>query len=238
MARALIAAVKPWNEEQYHAWRARSAHESELITRREDLTLATIERFKPDVLFLPHWSWLVPPEIFERVETIAFHMADLPDGRGGSPLQNQILRGMTDTQLSAFRVDAGLDTGPIYLKRPLSLRGSAQEIYLRASTLVFEMIEEILDRRPTPVPQSGEVTVFKRRTPDQSRIPEGLTLEKLFDYIRMLDADGYPRAFLEHGSMTLTFSRASLENGVLRAEVTVVENRSSDDDSGRSGSSR
>jgi methionyl-tRNA formyltransferase len=226
LARALIAAIKPWNADHYHAWRARTAHESALITRRDELTSEIIERLRPDFLFLPHWSWLVPPEIFERVETVGFHMADLPDGRGGSPLQNQILRGVTHTQLCAFRVQDGVDTGDVYLTRPLCLSGSAEEIYIRASALAFEMIDEILTSRPQPRPQQGTVTTFRRRTPAESRIPEGLSLAQLFDFIRMLDADGYPHAFIEHGPMRFSFTRASLRNGRLEADVTIEEHRS------------
>lgn len=237
MARALIAAVRPWNLRQYEAWRARSGHESRLLTRPEELTVAEVESFAPDYLFLPHWSWIVPASIYERVETIAFHMADLPDGRGGSPLQNQILRGVTETKLCAFRVQAGLDTGPVYLRRPLSLEGPAQEIFERASVLVFAMIEEILNERPEPVPQQGEVTLFKRRTPAESRIPDGLSLPALFDFIRMLDADGYPRAFLEYGGLRLTFSRAALQNGALHASVEIMETKVDEDDSGSRGAS-
>ncbi len=56
-------------------------------------------------------------------------MTDLPYGRGGSPLQNLIQRGHTSTMLTALRCGAGLDTGDVYLKQPLSLHGSAEEIF-------------------------------------------------------------------------------------------------------------
>jgi len=50
-------------------------------------------------------------------------MTDLPFGRGGSPLQNLIVRGFTHTKLSALRVEKGLDTGDIYLKEDLEQYG-------------------------------------------------------------------------------------------------------------------
>jgi len=37
--------------------------------------------------------WIILKEIFENYEIILFHMTDLPYGRGGSPLQNLIVRG-------------------------------------------------------------------------------------------------------------------------------------------------
>ena len=40
-------------------------------------------------------------------------------------------------------------------------------------------------------------------------------LNKVYDYIRMLDAEGYPKAFLNFGNFRLEFLRASLKNGYI-----------------------
>ena len=40
-----------------------------------------------------------------------------------------------------------LDAGPIYLKKPLKLNGSAQQIYERASKKVFKMINIIVKQK-------------------------------------------------------------------------------------------
>lgn len=95
-------------------------------------------------------------------------MTDLPYGRGGSPLQNLIVRGLTATKLSALRVEVGLDTGPVYLKMDLSLSGTAEEIFVRVNKLVGKMIVEIIQNNLQPVPQEGDPVVFKRRKPEQS----------------------------------------------------------------------
>ncbi len=86
----------------------------------------------PQWIFVPHWSHLIPESIWGSWPTVIFHMTDLPYGRGGSPLQNLIQRGHSSTMLTALRCGAGLDTGDIYIKQPLSLHGSAEEIFLRA----------------------------------------------------------------------------------------------------------
>ncbi len=38
----------------------------------------------------------------------------------------------------------------------------------------------------------------------------------------MLDADGYPRAFLDHGGFRYTFARAALYDGRIVADVTIT----------------
>lgn len=174
----------------------------------------------PAYIFFPHWNWVVPHEIVERYECICFHMTDLPYGRGGSPLQNLIVRGHENTILTALRMDNGIDTGPIYYKKPLSLQGSAYDIYKRAGKLCWSMIIDFINENPDPKPQKGQVTNFKRRTPEQSRIPRDLSSKGLYNYIRMLDAPGYPSAFLEVGGYRLEFKDASYINGELNAKVS------------------
>jgi len=117
-----------------------------------------------DYIFFPFWSWIIPPEIYEVWECIGFHMTDLPFGRGGSPLQNLIIRGHKTTKISAFRIVRELDAGPIYLKRDFDISyGSADEIYDRALKIILEdMIPYILKHRPNSVPQVGEVVEFPR----------------------------------------------------------------------------
>jgi methionyl-tRNA formyltransferase len=105
-----------------------------------------------------------------------------------------------------------MDTGDIYLKNDLSLLGTAQEIFNRSSEIVHSMIEKIIVGNILPIPQVGEVVEFKRRKPEESNI-EGLdSLEKVFDYIRMLDADGYPNAFMETEFLKFEFFNAELDN--------------------------
>jgi methionyl-tRNA formyltransferase len=139
-------------------------------------------------------------------------MTDLPFGRGGSPLQNLISRGIHETKISAIKVVKELDAGPVYLKRDLSLYGTAEEIYLRAGDIIIRMIEEIMINNPIPQEQIGEPTTFKRRKPEMSKIENLKSIEQLFDFIRMLDAEGYPKAFLENENFRFEFSRASLKS--------------------------
>lgn len=191
------------------------------IRTQDDLDFATLKAFSPRFVFFPHWSWKIPASIYEGFECVIFHMTDLPFGRGGSPLQNLIVRGISETQLTALRCVAALDAGPIYMKRPMSLLGTAEEILLRASKLTGEMIENIVREQPTPQPQVGEPTIFSRRSPREGDLTKLDDLEKLFDYIRMLDAEGYPSAFLETEHFKLEFSRASLKQDSVIADVKI-----------------
>jgi len=148
-------------------------------------------------------------------------MTNLPYGRGGSPLQNLIVRGHKETTLTALKCTSELDAGPIYLKRPLSLSGTAEEILERASDLIADMIVEIVQVQPTPFSQQGEVVEFRRRQPKDGNVSELDSLGQIYDYIRMLDADGYPHAFIETSHFHIEFMDAQLSDEFVEARVRI-----------------
>ena len=121
MKKYVIATVKSWNIENAERLRTASGREYEVITEPAELTLERIKSINPRYIFFPHWSWKIPQEIYENWECVVFHMTDLPFGRGGSPLQNLILKGVTRTKICALKVIEAFDAGPIYLRRNLSL---------------------------------------------------------------------------------------------------------------------
>lgn len=219
----IIATIESWNIKEAKIFIARNSHSKVLlITNKKALAYQKIKNFNPRYIFFPHWSWIIPRRIFENFECIGFHMTDLPFGRGGSPLQNLILRGFTKTKISAIKVVKELDAGPIYLKKDLSLEGSAEDIYKRASDIIFnEMIPYILEKNSKPIPQKGKVVRFKRRSPEQSNIRKLKELQKIYDYIRMLDAEGYPLAFIETPSLKIEFSGAHLEGKYILANAKI-----------------
>lgn len=225
MENILIVSEKSWNKELVsYLQSTMPQYAFYLISQKEDFTVERIGSISPVKIFIPHWSYIIPSAIFERYECIVFHMTDLPYGRGGSPLQNLIVRGLTATKLSALRVEVGLDTGPVYLKMDLSLSGTAEEIFVRVNKLVGKMIVEIIQNNLQPVPQERDPVVFKRRKPEQSDMSGLEKLEEIFDYIRMLDADGYPHAYIEKGEFRYEFTRASIKaDGSIVADVKITK---------------
>lgn len=202
-----------------------ASHEAIEVLRirdRDALTLEALRAFDPAYVFFPHWSSKIPKAIHDEFECVIFHMTDLPFGRGGSPLQNLIVRGFEETRLSALRCVEEMDAGPIYVKRPLSLLGTAEEILMRAGEIIADMILTISVDAPIPVPQSGEIVGFDRRKPADGSVMNAKSLTDMFDLIRMLDAEGYPNAFAEVGPFRLEFDRASLRPDMLLADVRIT----------------
>jgi methionyl-tRNA formyltransferase len=218
----IVAGVKSWHRRVFDEIIQHYPGAWMFIAEKEQLDADYLVRLQPRYIFFLHWSWIVPNEIIDKWECVCFHMTDVPYGRGGSPLQNLIVRGHRETKLTALRMVTEVDAGPIYIQEPLGLEGSAEEIYIRASYLSARMIRHLIENEPTPVPQSGEVVTFKRRTPAESEITNTNSLQHLYDFIRMLDAQGYPHAFLEHEGFRFEFTRAALYNGRIVADVTIT----------------
>ena len=220
----VVAQSKVWKPALISSLRKALDYEIVEITRPEQLSFKFLTELNPKFVFFPHWSSIVSKDIYENFECIIFHMADLPFGRGGSPLQNLIARGFTDTKVSAIKCIAEIDAGPIYLKRALSLDGSAQEIFARAAKVIQNMIVEIVKSKPQPTEQVGEAVIFKRRTPSESEISSLRSVDELYNFIRMLDADGYPHAFVDCGEFRVEFRNARLLNGRLSADSCFIKN--------------
>ena len=151
-------------------------------------------------------------------------MTDLPYGRGGSPLQNLLSRDKQETVLSAFLCNENFDAGPIILKKPLSLLGGAEEIYIRMTKLSLEMITVIISNKLQYFEQSkGNFEEFKRKKKSDSEIIELHDINSIYEKIRMLDANGYPNAFLKIGKIKFEFSRASRKVNHILADVKITK---------------
>ena len=218
----IVVGSKTWNCRVFNEVISKYPSQWHFIQSQEKLTLENIHSLNPRCIFFLHWAWRVPDELIENYECVCFHMTNVPYGRGGSPLQNLIIRGHQHTKLTALRMTHNFDAGQVYLKEDLCLAGNAEEIYIRATYLSAQMIERIIEEQPEQVPQTGEVVKFHRRKPNESEIPEVASLQALYDFIRMLDAEGYPKAFINHKGFRYEFSRAALYDGRVVADVTIT----------------
>jgi len=217
----VVATVKKWNEKAFSLHTPKIFGNWHLVKSQEELTLDYLEDIKPRYIFFPHWSWIVPVEITKQYECVCFHMTDVPYGRGGSPLQNLIIRGHRITKLSALKMQSELDAGPVYIKTDLSLEGSATNIFERAANLVYDLITIIVEQELNPLAQEGDVTLFQRRRPSQSKMLLSASLEQMHNQVRMLDAESYPHAFIEYGDFRLEFTDSNIVGNELECRVHI-----------------
>ena len=192
-----------------------------LLSSPKKLTINYLKRKKPEIIFFPDWSWIIPNEIISNYKCICFHESNLPKFRGGSPIQNQIIRGVTKTKTTAFIMNEKIDAGDIILQKNLSLEGSIQEIFSRMAENDYSLILKIINGKYRRKKQSGKPTSYSRRKPKDSEL-KSLNHSKnyLYNFIRMLE-DPYPNAFIRIGKQKLIFKKAIYNNKKLSAGVEI-----------------
>lgn len=107
---------------------------------------------------------------------INLHFSLLPQLRGAAPAQRAIIDGLKVTGITVFKLDAGMDTGPIYLQRKYEIpQGlTAGELLEELSLLGPESISETLElitsgTQPTPQAAEGS-SLAAKLSKDEARI--------------------------------------------------------------------
>lgn len=180
----------------------------EVISNPKDLN-----NIKDSVILGAGWSWIIPDDVIKNNRLIALmHPSDLPHYSGGSPIQHQIIDGLTKTKGSLFQVESQIDTGPIFLKKEMSLVGSMEDIFESLSQVTRDLMIEFISKYPniktTPQEKTKE-RVRKRLKPENSKITkEDLQkhdTETLYNIIRCRE-NPYPNVYIEDDKGRLYFS--------------------------------
>jgi methionyl-tRNA formyltransferase len=156
-----------------------------------------------DVIVIAGWSWKVPEPIVKRYACIGLHPSDLPKYRGGSPLQHQIIDGLTETQCSLFMLSHEFDEGPVLAKESMSLAGNMNDIFDELIRVGAKLLNRSFLDWPNWRPEKQDNAagfIRKRRKPEESRLESNIfqthSLQDIYNIIRAL-GDPYPNAYIE-----------------------------------------
>ena len=69
------------------------------------------------LVFCYSWSWIIPSEIVDSYHCICLHPSKLPEYRGGSPIQNQVLDGVLDSAVTVFKMNSGKSSYAIFRRQ-------------------------------------------------------------------------------------------------------------------------
>lgn len=100
-----------------------------------------------------------------RIAPLNLHASLLPRLRGAAPIQWAVIREEAQSGVCLMRMDAGMDTGPVYARRAIDLTKdeTAASLHDKLSQLSAEIlmahIFEIADGHLEAVPQEGEPTL-------------------------------------------------------------------------------
>lgn len=120
-----------------------------------------INSLRSDAGVVVSYGKIIPQPILDLFPQglINIHASLLPKYRGASPIESSILNGDSKTGVSLMKLDAGMDTGPVYATNEIPLNGTetAPELYGRLAELGAETLaahlDEILGGELKAVPQ-------------------------------------------------------------------------------------
>lgn len=133
----------------------------------------------PDAAPVVAYGNLVPPAVLDlpRHGWVNLHFSVLPAWRGAAPVQHAIIAGDEVTGASTFRLEAGLDTGPVYgtLTETIRPTDTAGDLLGRladaGSGLLVRTLDALEEGILTPVPQPGDgISLAPRLGTDDARV--------------------------------------------------------------------
>jgi methionyl-tRNA formyltransferase len=141
------------------------------VSLREPDSATTLAAFAPDVMVVAAYGLLLPPAVLAvpRFGCVNIHASLLPRWRGAAPVQRAILDGDARTGVAIMRMEAGLDTGPVYdtVETAIGPAETAGELTARLAELGAAAVLETLTRleagTAVAVPQPGTGVLYARK---------------------------------------------------------------------------
>lgn len=128
-----------------------------------------INSLKPDIAILVAYGRIISQTIIDLfpMGIINIHPSLLPKYRGPTPIESAILNGDSQTGVSIMKLTAGMDDGPVYTQKSISLNGDTkQELYKKvidvSTPLLFDVLPSILNGSLEPQAQNEADATYSR----------------------------------------------------------------------------
>lgn len=157
-----------------------------------------------DWLFIVGWSQIARAEVLRtpRKGVLGIHPTLLPIGRGRAPIPWAILLGLAETGVTLFKLDSGIDTGPILAQKsiPLDPRETATALYNKVTEAHLTVLKDtwpaiMADRAALEPQDDTRATTWAARTPADGELRTDMSVWEAERLIRAI-THPYPGAFL------------------------------------------
>ena len=156
-----------------------------------------IENIKPEIVITIAYGRIIPLDLLEVPKSgwINVHFSLLPRWRGAAPVQWAILNGDKQTGITVFKLDKGMDTGPVYLEQvtPIKDNENSDELLKRlsqiGSDLAIKSLELISDG-VIPKPQaSNGITLAPKISKNDGKIDWQQSSNQVVNRFRALSSN-------------------------------------------------
>ncbi|MXY54892.1 MAG: methionyl-tRNA formyltransferase [Gammaproteobacteria bacterium] len=148
-----------------------------LLAETAGIAVRTPPKLEGEEALLTGFDWLVvaayglllPQSVLDapRHHCLNVHASLLPRWRGAAPVERAIMAGDTETGVSIMRIEAKLDSGPVYRQRRISLGDDATGATLATDLAAHgaDTLLEVLDELPDllPQPQDDALATYARK---------------------------------------------------------------------------
>jgi methionyl-tRNA formyltransferase len=125
-----------------------------------------------------------------RLGWINLHFSLLPRWRGAAPVQRALIAGDTTTGVDVFRLEAGLDTGPVLASEPVDIGALETAGHLLdrlagiGARVLAGAVDRLADGSAVAVPQEGEPTLAPKLELADGRLDWTEPADRVFARIR------------------------------------------------------
>lgn len=174
----------------------RNINDSEALDRIREAEL--------DWLFIIGWSQIARSDALSSPNhgCLGMHPTLLPEGRGRASIPWAIIKGLKETGVTMFRLDEGVDTGPVLSQEriPIQDNESATSLYGKVATahrrLMRSTYPTLRSSVPTFAPQDESLaTAWQGRSPADGLIRESMTMAEIDRLVRAT-THPYPGAYV------------------------------------------
>ncbi|MBP8646036.1 MAG: methionyl-tRNA formyltransferase [Syntrophobacteraceae bacterium] len=166
-------------------------------TYKDDGVFELYRSLKPDLTILAFVTVIIPAKYFDAATlgAICYHPSLLPRHRGASAINWAIMMGDTQTGLTIFWPDGGIDTGPILLQRKVEIHpedttGSLyfNHLFPMGIQAILDSVDWIREGRAPRIPQKEEEATYEPPCDDRvARIDWNRSGQEIFNWIRGCD---------------------------------------------------
>ena len=165
--------------------------------------LEQIRSLEPDYIFVIGWSQICRQEFLSipKIGCIGCHPAAIPENRGRGVIPWTILQGCSETGISLFWLDEGVDSGDIIVQEnfPVAPDETATTLYKKhgyyLEKILNEAVASLVAGKITRIAQDhSQASYCAKRTPDEGFIDWNLPAESIWTLIRAVTKP-YPGAF-------------------------------------------
>jgi len=202
-------------------------------TLKTDAGRVELASWEPDVLVVVAYGLILPPAVLKlpRLGCLNIHASLLPRWRGAAPIQRAILAGDEVTGVTIMLMDAGLDTGPMLLRRELLIGsndtgGSLHDrLAILGASAVLDALQGHATGALTAVPQPAEGATYASKIDKaEGLIDWGRTSVEIQRQIRAFNPWPVAETRLE-GEQLRVFEAAAAEAGSTATPGTIVAAR-------------